>query len=93
VVYCHSNNGNRLETRNLVNQLLSKNIELICFDFSGSGQSQGEYVTLGVNEADDLNDVIEFSWTEFKIDRFVLWGRSMGAVTIIKYLNIYHPNQ
>jgi len=37
VIYCHSNNGNRLECHSLINGLLSNNVELICFDFSGSG--------------------------------------------------------
>jgi alpha/beta superfamily hydrolase len=31
---------------------------LFLFDFSGSGLSQGEYVTLGLNEKDDLETVI-----------------------------------
>lgn len=51
------------------------------FDFSGSGMSEGEFVTLGVRESQDLEDVIEVLYNEGKIREFGLWGRSMGAVT------------
>lgn len=43
--------------------------------------SEGEYVTLGVRESQDLEDIIEVLYGEGKISDFALWGRSMGAVT------------
>ena len=39
-------------------------MNLFCFDFSGSGKSEGDYVTLGVNESEDLLSVINFIKTE-----------------------------
>ena len=33
---------------------------LLSFDFSGSGMSDGEYVSLGAFEKDDLKAVIEY---------------------------------
>jgi alpha/beta superfamily hydrolase len=61
--------------------LLEKHINVVLFDFSGSGMSEGEYVTLGVRESQDLEDIIEVLYGEGKISDFALWGRSMGAVT------------
>jgi alpha/beta superfamily hydrolase len=55
------------------------------FDSSGSGMSDGEYITLGVQEAEDLEAVIEFVTTQRNVKEIALWGRSMGAVAGIKY--------
>ena len=33
---------------------------LFCFDFMGSGQSEGEYVTLGFNEQHDLAEIVRY---------------------------------
>ena len=35
-------------------------IGCVSFDFAGSGNSDGEYVTLGWNEAEDLDAIIEY---------------------------------
>jgi len=35
-------------------------IAVLTFDFSGSGMSEGEYITLGVKETDDLELVFEY---------------------------------
>jgi len=41
-----------------VNCIILKGFHLFCFDFSGSGMSDGEYVTLGYYESNDTLDVI-----------------------------------
>ena len=35
-------------------------MEVFCFDFAGSGLSDGEYVSLGYWEKEDLAKVIEY---------------------------------
>ena len=50
VVYLHCNAGNRLEALPIVKYLAINKISLFCFDFSGCGNSDGKYVTLGTNE-------------------------------------------
>jgi alpha/beta superfamily hydrolase len=54
-------------------------------DFSGSGKSDGEYITLGINEQEDLNCAIGFLDEIFKFEEYSVWGRSMGAVTALLY--------
>lgn len=54
-------------------------------DFSGSGKSEGDYITLGINEEDDLNCAIGFLDEIFKFKEYAVWGRSMGAVTALLY--------
>ena len=55
------------------------------FDFTGSGASEGDYVSLGYYEQLDLKVVIEFLRGLDNIGKIGIWGRSMGAVTSILY--------
>ncbi|EGR31796.1 hypothetical protein IMG5_102050, partial [Ichthyophthirius multifiliis] len=87
VIYCHCNSGSRIEALQILPQLISKGIGLFCFDFSGSGISEGEYVTLGKNESEDLEIIVKYLKDQKKIDNLILWGRSMGAVASFLYLN------
>ena len=46
----HCFNGSRLESIKFAEYAIKENISFCCFDFSGSGQSEGEYVSLGYYE-------------------------------------------
>ena len=61
------------------------------FDFSGWGNSEGDWVTLGYKEKLDLKAVIDYLQTEKKVTSIGLWGRSMGAVSSILYMS-ENPN-
>ncbi len=61
-------------------------IALCTFDFSGCGNAEGEYISLGYYEQDDLEEVINYLKKYPKINNIALWGRSMGAVTTLLYL-------
>ena len=56
------------------------------FDYTGSGISEGEYTTMGVNESKDLSAVIHYMAEKYNVKKISLWGRSMGAVTGVYYL-------
>lgn len=79
----HGNCSSRVESLPAVALLLPQNITVFCFDFSGCGKSQGEWVTLGYKEKDDLDIVIDYLRHTSKVGLLGLWGRSMGAVTSI----------
>ncbi|KAJ0233605.1 hypothetical protein HA466_0282310 [Hirschfeldia incana] len=85
VVYCHGNSGCRADASEAAIVLLPSNITIFTLDFSGSGLSGGEYVTLGSNEKDDLKAVVEYLRTDGNVSLIGLWGRSMGAVTSLMY--------
>lgn len=51
----------------------------------GSGISEGEYVTLGANEVEDLSCLVDFIRAGGHTTTLALWGRSMGAVTALLY--------
>lgn len=83
VIYLHGNCSSRLEALNCgcLHALLPQGISVLCFDFSGCGLSEGDYVTLGWYEREDLELVVSHLRELFRISTIGLWGRSMGAVT------------
>ncbi|CAA0824988.1 alpha/beta-Hydrolases superfamily protein [Striga hermonthica] len=85
VIYCHGNSGCRTDASEAAIILLPSNITVFTLDFSGSGLSGGEHVTLGWNEKDDLKAVVDYLRADGNISLIGLWGRSMGAVTSLMY--------
>ena len=47
-------------------------INVFCFDFAGCGQSEGEFITLGVRESEDLKIVVQFLKEELKVNEIGL---------------------
>ena len=86
VIYLHGNSSNREEGMNQVPLLLRHHINVFLFDFSGSGLSEGEYITLGYQEKDDLETVVNFLSSYPGVGKIGVWGRSMGAATALMYL-------
>ncbi|XP_034225405.1 uncharacterized protein LOC117635153 isoform X3 [Prunus dulcis] len=85
VIYCHGNSGCRADASEAAIILLPSNITVFTLDFSGSGLSGGEHVTLGWNEKDDLRTVVDYLRADGNVSLIGLWGRSMGAVTSLLY--------
>lgn len=54
VIYMHGNSSSRLEALSTLSLVLSLGATLFAVDFAGSGKSEGEYVSLGFYEKDDL---------------------------------------
>lgn len=83
LIYMHGNSSSRLECLPHLSMLLSLGITVLAFDFAGSGHSEGEYVSLGYFEKDDLDCVIKHLRDTGKTSTIALWGRSMGAATAL----------
>jgi pimeloyl-ACP methyl ester carboxylesterase len=79
VIYMHGNCSSRLEAISTLPVLLPFNITVFCFDFSGSGLSDGEFISLGYYERDDLAAVVDYLRESNRVTCIGLWGRSMGA--------------
>ncbi len=54
--------------------------------------SEGGHVSLGYYEKEDLRVMIDRLKVQFDLRTFVLWGRSMGAVTALLYAAKYPEN-
>jgi len=85
VVYLHGNASCRAESLECLPLILSSGMTLFAFDFSGSGQSDGKYISLGWHEQEDLEAVIQHLRSEGMTNTIGLWGRSMGAATALLY--------
>ena len=87
VVYMHGNSSARVEAVAEIRSVLSIGARLLAFDFSGSGLSEGEYVSLGYFEKDDLQSVVEHLRSDktMPTSTIALWGRSMGASTALMH--------
>mmetsp|Transcript_75990 Transcript_75990/g.180790 ORF Transcript_75990/g.180790 Transcript_75990/m.180790 type:complete len:553 (+) Transcript_75990:112-1770(+) len=83
IIYLHGNSSSRLEAGSILLSILECGMALFCYDASGCGQSDGEYVSLGWHERDDLAVVINYIRSKPEFGQIGLWGRSMGAVTAL----------
>jgi pimeloyl-ACP methyl ester carboxylesterase len=83
--YLHGNCGNRLEAAEALRVVLPYNITLFCLDFSGCGNSEGDYISLGYFEKFDLVAAINHLQSTQTVSRIALWGRSMGAATSLLF--------
>lgn len=90
VIYMHGNAGCRLEAEPYAQMLLPQGINLLAFDFSGCGKSEGEWVTLGWKERKDLSAILSHLKGLGTVSKIGLWGRSMGAATSIMFLAENH---
>ena len=68
-------------------ELISQGFSVCAFDFSGCGLSEGEYITLGYKEKNDIEAVLDYLNSLQRYQSFFLWGRSMGAVTALFYIS------
>ena len=85
VLYLHGNSSSRLEGLNNIEVLLNNDINLFVIDFPGCGLSEGEYISLGYHEKDDVKIVVDFIENLPGVSKIGLWGRSMGAATTLLY--------
>lgn len=60
VIFLHGNSSSRVEAVQEVRNLLPLNICLFAFDFSACGKSEGEYISLGWYETQDVICVVDY---------------------------------
>lgn len=60
VIYLPGNSSSRCETIPLLSYLLPLNITVFGVDFAGCGRSEGDYISLGYYEQDDVEVIIEY---------------------------------
>lgn len=84
VLYLHGNSACRLSALEVLQPLLCLGVTVIALDFSGSGLSEGPFVTLGWREKDDVAAVVQHLRSPGQgVSSIALWGRSMGAATAL----------
>lgn len=91
VIYMHGNAGNKMEGNSYAAQILPLGIDLLTFDFSGCGNSQGDWVTLGWKEQEDLLAVLNHLAQKGRTSKVAFWGRSMGGCTALMFDHAASP--
>jgi pimeloyl-ACP methyl ester carboxylesterase len=85
VIYMHGNSSARIEVLPQLSYLLSLGLAVFAFDFAGSGKSDGDYVSLGFYEREDLSCIVAHLRATNVVSTIALWGRSMGAATALMF--------
>ncbi len=84
IVYSHGYLENResstIDIYRVIEEMRKLGANILCFDFSGSGESEGYCVTCGYREKMDLMNAIDFAKTKSTAPIFI-YGISMGAAT------------
>jgi len=93
VIYCHGNGSCRMEAESIVKLLTCYGVGVFAMDFSGSGMSQGEFISLGVYEKYDIQVAVEYLRVHRNAKNIALWGHSMGAATVLMYAGMSNNNQ
>lgn len=85
VIYLHGNAACRIAAIELLRHLLPSAVTIFALDFAGSGLSEGEHVSLGYFEREDVECVIAHLRASNQVSTVALWGHSMGATTALLY--------
>ncbi|CAH0478330.1 unnamed protein product [Peronospora belbahrii] len=88
IVVLHGNSSCRLGALEIVMYALPAGFTVFALDFSGSGMSQGKYVSLGYHERNDIATALEYVKSTEEASQLCLWGRSMGAVAALLYAEL-----
>jgi predicted alpha/beta-fold hydrolase len=86
VIVCHGfrggkENGGRIHQ--FAGRLNQMGIAVLAFDFSGSGASEGDFVSLTLSrQAADLKSVVDYACAQYAVP-IILLGRSFGGSTVI----------
>lgn len=85
VLYLHSAVGSRPEALHALHTSLRAGANFAALDFQGSGLSEGDIVTWGYYENNDVVDVVRYLLKLGTTTRIALWGRQLGAATAMSY--------
>jgi len=88
VIYLHGNSSSRVEGLRMAPELMKRNINIFVFDFAGCGMSEGEYISLGWHEKDDLRIIVDFVEKLPGVSQIGIWGRS--KFKLIKTIKIIY---
>jgi hypothetical protein len=89
LIYLHTHGGCRLEGYHMLRHCGKFGFGLCILDFSGSGHSEGDFISLGHFEQHDLVQLTSILQEKHGITNYAVWGRSMGASTaMLAYPNI-----
>lgn len=92
VIMFHGYSGSKSSLLPYSSEFNQKNYSTMLVDFMGSGGSSGNSTTLGYKESRDVKEAFDFVKVEYPDKEIILFGTSMGAVSIMKAIEEYNIN-
>ena len=84
VVLFHGYSGSKSGLVAYAEEFNKMDFSTLLIDFRGSGGSEGRQTTIGFKEAKDVKATFDFIKNKFPNQEIILFGTSMGAVSIMK---------
>lgn len=82
VIYLHGNCGCRADALEALEHVIKAGAVCLSADLSGSGHSDGQYISLGYFERFDVQCLVKFLRKEDRTTTIGLWGRRCGVAAI-----------
>uniref|UniRef100_K3X2B3 Serine aminopeptidase S33 domain-containing protein n=1 Tax=Globisporangium ultimum (strain ATCC 200006 / CBS 805.95 / DAOM BR144) TaxID=431595 RepID=K3X2B3_GLOUD len=86
IVYLHEMSSSRKECVYLRKKILAAGFSLFALDLSGSGMSEGDRVSFGYFEQDDLRAVMDYLYATGRASCIGIWGRGIGGAATLLHL-------
>jgi hypothetical protein len=83
ILFCHGNSGNLSNRNYMVKLCKMSNMNLVMFDYSGYGKSNGMPRTRRL--LNDGEKVLDWVSTKVEQDKLIIWGESLGG-SVASYL-------
>ncbi len=85
--------GEHLGRHNYLTKLFSQYFNICQFDLRGHGKSEGRraYVNSFSDYYEDLDTIINYLQKTYRMDKYILFGHSMGALIVSGYLQKKTP--
>lgn len=93
VVLAHGLNGNRITGYPVARMFLDNGYNVLTYDQRNSGESEAEYMTIGLWESKDLKDCVQYL-RDMDEDQIIgAWGASIGGATVGFYMGTEHADK
>lgn len=84
IIFYHGYAGNKSQMISRAHDLYEMGFSTAIVGFRGSGNSDGDYTTIGFEESEDVLNSYNFYKEKFPNTPIVLFGTSMGSAAILK---------
>lgn len=86
IIFYHGYAGNKSQMLSRAKDLHELGYSTAIVGFRGSGNSEGDYTTIGFEESKDVINSFHYYKNKFPTQPMILFGTSMGAAAILKAL-------
>lgn len=86
ILYLHEMSSSRKECVYLRERILAAGFSLFSLDLSGSGMSEGDRVSFGHFEQDDVRAVLDYLYATGRASRVGIWGHGIGSASALLHL-------